>query len=84
MVNESDLPQFNAGPTTPISQIVNPGGMPVAHKKAANGLMKRIMSLAKPMPKAKINRKSHVNKPGRKGIEADQKVHIGHGKVKFW
>lgn len=72
MANESELPQFNAGPMTPIGNIT---GMPVAHKKQASGLLKRIMSHAKPTPKGK-GRKSSVGKQGRKGIESDQKVHF--------
>jgi hypothetical protein len=79
MADESSLPQFAAGPTTPIGQLINPGGMPVAPKKAASGLLKRIMAVAKPAPKlkAKATRKSHIGKPGRRGIEANNKVKFG-------
>lgn len=73
-MNERDLPQFARGPESPIGQV---SGVPVAHKKQASGLLKRIMSHAKPVSKGKAKgRKSSVGKPGRKGIEADQKVHI--------
>ena len=76
MANEADLPQFSAGPMTPIGQVA---GMPVAHKKQASGLMKRIMAHAKPAPKLKPKGKfkSSVGKPGRRGIESDNKVHFG-------
>ena len=79
MTNESDIPGFPAGPTTPLGQILNPNGVPIAPKKAASGLLKRIMTLAKPAPKlkAKAGRKSHVGKPGRRGIEGDNKIHFG-------
>lgn len=74
-MNESDLPQFSRGPESPIGQV---SGVPVAHKKQASGLLKRIMSHAKPASKGKAKgRKSSVGKPGRKGIEADNKVRFG-------
>lgn len=75
MTNETDLPQFSAGPQTPIGQVA---GMPIASKKAASSLLKRIMAHAKPAPKtkAKAGRKSSIGKPGRRGIEADSKVHF--------
>lgn len=76
MANESDLPQFSAGPTTPIAQVINPGGVPVAPKKAASGLLKRIMAHAKPLKKVKPARKSRVGRFNRRGLESDQKVHI--------
>lgn len=83
MVNESDLPQFHAGPETPIGQIINPGGIPVAPKKAASGLLKRIMAMSKPAPKSK------GKAPGRaggrtRGIESNNKVRIGKRKVRFY
>ena len=77
MVDESSLPLF-AGPTTPLGTIINPGGLPIAPKKAASGLLKRIMTLAKPAPKVKPKafRKTRIGKPGRRGIEGDNKVHF--------
>lgn len=85
-VNESDLPQFSAGPLSPIGNIVNPSGLPVAHKKQASGLLSRIMKHAKQTGKpgkTSSPKKSSIGKPGRRGIHADQKVHIGK-KVKFY
>lgn len=76
MANEADLPQFRAGPETPIGQIQ---GLPVAHKKQASGLLKRIMANAKLRGKAPAKatgKKSSIGKPGRRGIESDSKVHI--------
>lgn len=77
-VDESSLPQF-AGPTTPIGQIINPNGMPIAPKKAASGLLKRIMQVAKPQPKvkAKAVRKTTSRHQIKRGLEADQRVHFG-------
>lgn len=84
-VNESELPQFSAGPTTPLGQIINPNGLPVATKKQSGGLLKRIMANAKAMPKVKPKaQKASVAKLSRRGLESDQKVHIGRNKVKFY
>lgn len=87
MVNESDLPQFSKGYETPIGQVPNPNGLPVATKKQAGGLLKHIMANVKKLPKVKAvgkGRKSSIGKPGRRGIEGDSKVHFGHRKVKFY
>lgn len=82
--NEADLAQF-AGPTTPLGQIINPNGLPVATKKQSGGLLKRIMANVKAMPKVKPKaHKSSISKPSRRGLESDQKVHIGRNKVKFY
>jgi hypothetical protein len=77
MANESELPQFNAGPMTPIGNLT---GLPIAHKKQASGLLKRIMSHAKTAPKMKSKGKgkfkSSVGKSGHRSLESDQKVHL--------
>lgn len=76
-VDESSLPQF-AGPTTPIGQIINPNGLPVAPKKAASGLLKRLMMHAKPVPKVKAKPGRRVSgRAGRRGIESSNKVKFG-------
>lgn len=72
-VNESDLPQFRAGPETPIGQI---SGIQIATKKQGNTLMKRLLSHAKPTPKAKAKAKPSARRSGRRGIEGDNKVHF--------
>ncbi len=76
MTNEADIPLF-AGGLTPIGQIANPQGMPVAPKKAASGLLKRIMAIAHPPGKAPRKGKSQGRRAKARGIESDQKVHFG-------
>lgn len=84
MVDESSLPQF-AGPTTPLGQIINPNGLPVATKKQSGGLLKRIMANAKAIPKVKPKvHKSSISKPSRKRLEADSKVHFGKRPTKWY
>lgn len=72
-MNEQDLPQFVNGPYSPIGQV---RGVPVAPKKQASGLLKRIMSHAKPAGKMKGKGKSS-GRGKKRGIEADSKVHFG-------
>ena len=82
MTNESDLPQFSGG-LQPIGQV---HGIPIASKKQSGMLMKRIMANLKTKSKVSAKgkgHKSHVGKPGRRGIEADSKVHV-KSNVKFW
>lgn len=74
-MNESQIPIFSGG-IHPIGKV---NGTPVADKKHAGGLMKRIMSMAKPAAKA-TPKKPAINKRvvrGRKGIESDSKIHFG-------
>ena len=86
MVNESQIPIFSGG----IHPIGTVNGTPVASKKHAGVLMKRIMSLAKAAPKMGKATKGHkgkVFKGGkipRRGIESDSKVHVGKRKVKWY
>lgn len=77
LVNENQLPQFANGPYAPITPMP---GLPIAHKKQASGLLKRIMSHAKTAPKMKSKGKgkfkSSVGKSGHLSLESDQKVHF--------
>lgn len=83
MTDESDIPGFPAGPTTPLGNI---NGLPVAPKKAASGLLKRLMMHAKPAPKmkAKPSRNTSRGRSSRRGIEANSKVHFGKRPVKWY
>ena len=75
-MNENAMPHIFGAGIQPIGRV---NGTPIASKKHAGGLMKRIMSLAKTAPKA------HAKKPpgnkrtsrSRKGIEADSQIHFG-------
>lgn len=74
-VNESEIPIFSGG-IQPIGKV---NGTPVASKKHAGGLMKRIMSMAKPAAKTPAKKPAGNKRAvrSRKGIEADSKIHFG-------
>lgn len=79
MANERDLPAFGGGIERVPESIGNANGLPVASKKQAGSLLKRIMAHAKfaKNPKLKIApKKSTIGKSGRRGIEANSKIRI--------
>lgn len=77
-VNERDLPQFSAGPLTPIGSFSNSHPLPVATKKQSSSLLKHLMAHAKPASKVKATKgKGRASVRGRtRGIASDQKVHF--------
>jgi hypothetical protein len=69
MVNEKDLPQFQAG--------IAPIGTPMATRKQSAGLMKVLRAHAK--AKGPESRHSgRKSKPKKKGLASDQDVHFGN------
>jgi len=77
-MNDNDMPHIFGAGIQPIGKV---NGTPIADKKHAGGLMKRIMSMAKTAPKAKAPAKKQAGNKralrSRKGIEADSKIHFG-------